>query len=57
MRALSIDEIAAQADAVLQPDHMIWVVVGDRAKIEQNIEARGIGDIRLIDADGNPAGE
>jgi zinc protease len=51
---LSLDDVIEQADAVLQPDHLVWVVVGDRSKIEEKIQALGLGEIRLIDADGNP---
>jgi len=33
---------------------MVWVVVGDRAKIEAGIRGLNLGEIHLIDADGNP---
>ena len=54
MRGLNLAEIRAEADRVLQPDRMIWVVVGDRARIEQSIRELDLGEIRFIDADGNP---
>jgi zinc protease len=38
---------------VVQPEGMVWVVVGDRAKIEEGIRALGYGEIILMDADGN----
>ncbi|MEO1582022.1 MAG: pitrilysin family protein [Pseudomonadota bacterium] len=53
-RALTIEEVREQAERVIQPDRMIWVVVGDLAKIRESIEALGIGEIRLLDTDGNP---
>ncbi|MEM7612980.1 MAG: insulinase family protein, partial [Pseudomonadota bacterium] len=53
-RALTVDDIMAQAQRTLKPDNMIWVVVGDRSKIEQDIIDLGIGDIQYIDTDGNP---
>jgi zinc protease len=31
---------------------MIWVVVGDLSKIEQGIRALGLGEVRVLDADG-----
>jgi hypothetical protein len=31
----------------------VWVVVGDRAKVQKEIETLGYGKIQLIDADGN----
>ncbi|MEO0575746.1 MAG: pitrilysin family protein [Pseudomonadota bacterium] len=53
-RALDVDTVNAQARRALHPDNMIWVVVGDRAKIEEDIKALGLGDFQLIDTDGNP---
>ena len=34
VRALTLDDVSAQADRILQADRMIRVVVGDRARIE-----------------------
>ncbi len=53
-RALTIEEVREQAERVIQPDRMIWVVVGDLANIRESIEALGIGEIQLLDTDGNP---
>ncbi|MEO0345341.1 MAG: pitrilysin family protein [Pseudomonadota bacterium] len=52
--ALELDAVSAQAQRVLQPDSMIWVVVGDRSKIEASLGELGFDEIRLIDTDGNP---
>ncbi len=43
----------AQAAQVVQPDRLVWVVAGDRAKIEPGLRELGMGEIRAIDADGN----
>lgn len=56
VRALKTSDVEAGARAILQPDHLIWVVVGDRAKIEPGIKELGLGEIRLLDADGKPIG-
>ena len=53
VRALTLDDVAAEADRILQPDRMIWVVVGDRARIEESIRALDLGEIRFLDADGD----
>ncbi|MGH7510845.1 MAG: M16 family metallopeptidase, partial [Gemmatimonadales bacterium] len=49
--ARSVTEAAAE---VVQPDHLVWVVVGDRAKIEPGLRELKLGEIRLIDTDGKP---
>ena len=54
VRALTLDEIRAEADRVLQPDGLIWVVVGDRGRIEESIRELDLGPVRFLDADGNP---
>ena len=54
IRALKTADLDAAAKEVIQPDHLVWVVVGDRAKIEPGIRELGYGEIRFIDADGNP---
>jgi zinc protease len=36
------------------PDHLVWVVVGDMAKVEAGIRSLGIGEVRKLDVDGNP---
>jgi zinc protease len=53
VRALSDSQISKAAEDVVQPDGMVWVVVGDRARIEEGIRELGYGDIILMDADGN----
>jgi predicted Zn-dependent peptidase len=46
-------QVNAAGRTYLQPDKLVWVVVGDRAKIESGIRALGFGTIVLLDADGN----
>ena len=31
---------------------MIWVIVGDRARIEESVRELDLGEIRFLDADG-----
>jgi zinc protease len=54
IRALKTTDLDAAAKQTIHPEGMVWVVVGDRAKIEQGIKELGIGKIRIIDADGHP---
>jgi zinc protease len=41
---------------VVKADRLVWVVVGDRAKIETGLRELNLGELTLIDADGNPLG-
>jgi zinc protease len=53
VRALSLDEVTKAAKTVIDPKKLIWVVVGDRAKIEQGIRDLNLGEVTLLDVDGN----
>ena len=50
--AVTLDDVA-RASAVLRPDRLVWVIAGDRAKIEAGLRELGLGSIKIIDADGN----
>ncbi len=54
VRALKAADLDASAKKNLAPDKLVWVVVGDRAKIEAGIKELGWGDVKYLDADGNP---
>jgi zinc protease len=54
VRALTTEEVNAAAKTVVAPARAIWIVVGDRAKIEAGVREAGIGDVIVIDADGKP---
>jgi zinc protease len=54
VRALRLDDLQNAARKVIHPDRLIWVVVGDRAKIESGIRDLKLGEVQLLDADGRP---
>ncbi|MBV8069481.1 MAG: hypothetical protein JO270_06215 [Acidobacteriaceae bacterium] len=47
--ALTVAEIESSARSLLNPDNMIWMVVGDRSKVEQSLRELGIGEIVCTD--------
>ena len=53
VKALRTADIQDAAKTVLHPDNLVWIVVGDRARIEGGIRTLNIGELHLIDADGN----
>ena len=54
--ALSLEDLAEAARQVVRRDDMVWVVVGDREKVEEGIRSLRLGEVHLIDADGEPIG-
>jgi zinc protease len=54
VRALQVADLASAATETIQPDKLVWVVVGDRSKIEPGIRELNLGPLQLLDADGKP---
>jgi zinc protease len=54
VRALKTNDVEDAAKTVVHPDNLIWVVVGDRAKIEAGIRELGYGEVRILSAEGKP---
>ena len=55
VRELQVADLSTAAKETIQPDKLIWVVVGDRAKIEAGIRELNLGPLQFIDADGKTA--
>jgi zinc protease len=53
VRALSVTDLSRAAKEVVRPDSLVWVIVGDRMKIESGIRDLGWGDIQFLDTDGH----
>jgi len=54
---LTLPQITTAAIDVIHPDRLVWVVIGDRARIEPGLKQLGFDAIHLIDADGKPVNE
>lgn len=56
VRTASDAQVNAAAKKFVQPGQLVWVVIGDRAKIEAGIKDLKLGDIKILDADGRVKG-
>ena len=56
VRSVTAPAALAAAQDVVKPDRLLWVVVGDRSRIETGLRELNLGPMTLIDADGNPLG-
>ena len=54
IRALKNSDVDDAAKSVIDPNKLIWIVVGDRSKIESGIRDLNLGEMHLITADGKP---
>ncbi len=51
IHALNLSEVNTTAGKVIRPENIVWVVVGDRAKIEPGLKELGFGAIETIAAE------
>jgi len=51
--AVNPAELNALAARTILPKQQLWIVVGDMSKVEADVRALGMGEVRKIDADGN----
>jgi zinc protease len=54
VRALTLSDMQTAAKRVVRPGNLVWVVVGDRAKIEAGVRELNLGELKFLDADGKP---
>jgi zinc protease len=54
IEGLTPEQVKAAA-AIIDPDALTWVVVGDLKQIEKPLRALKIGEVSIVDADGKPA--
>jgi zinc protease len=52
--AVNPAELNALAARTILPKQQLWIVVGDMSKVEADVRALGLGEVRKIDVDGNP---
>ena len=53
VRSLDVADVVSAAQTVIEPQRLIWVVVGDRAVIESGLHELALGDVHHLDVDGN----
>lgn len=53
VRGLSLKQVNDAAEDIINPENLVWVVVGDREQIESRIRELELGEITLLDVDGN----
>jgi zinc protease len=53
IRAVKGEDVAA-AGKILKPDSLVWIVCGDRKKVEEGLRKLGVADVVVVDADGKP---
>ncbi|MGU8077120.1 M16 family metallopeptidase [Burkholderia pyrrocinia] len=47
--------VESAVQEIIKPQSLTWVIIGDLKKIEQPLRALGLGEVRVLDADGKVA--
>ena len=53
LRKVDLEQVNTAAKQHIDADKMLWLIVGDRSKIEQSIRNANIGKVIIIDSHGN----
>ncbi len=48
VRAIALGQLPAAAAQVVHPDRLVWLIVGDRSKIEAGIKELNLGEVKVI---------
>jgi zinc protease len=51
---ISLDQVRAATKTYVRPAESTLILVGDRAKIEEGVRSLNLGDIVILDVEGNP---
>ncbi|MBI1359217.1 MAG: insulinase family protein [Alphaproteobacteria bacterium] len=54
-RKVTTADAEAMAKKLIPNQNHVWVIVGDRSKIEAGVRELNLGDLTILDSDGNPA--
>jgi zinc protease len=56
VRSLQLPAVEAVAKKLVRPTGVVFVIVGDRAKIEDGVRSLNLGKLEILDANGKPVG-
>jgi zinc protease len=56
VKALGIADVNQAVKTFARPEHAMWLIIGDQAKIEAGLKRANIAELHVIDTDGNPVG-
>lgn len=54
LQQMTLDQVQKAAGKVVKPNNLVWVIVGDKAKIEKGIHELNIGTVHYLTPQGKP---
>ncbi|MEJ1960492.1 MAG: hypothetical protein WDO56_02615 [Gammaproteobacteria bacterium] len=53
VKAMTPAKLTSAARKLVHPEAITWVIVGDLSKIEAGVRKLNLGEVKVLDADGN----
>ena len=53
LRAVTLDDVRLAGQEIIPDQNLVWVIVGDLSKIEDDVRSVGLGDVTVVDEQGN----
>lgn len=53
VNSVELQTVQDTADEVLRPDALTWVIIGDLSQIEDDVRSLNLGEVTILDSDGN----
>ena len=50
---VNLENVQGAAEQVMKPEKLTWLIVGDRRQIEAQVRDLGLGEVRIMDTNGN----
>lgn len=51
--SINLENVQGAAEAVIKPEKLTWLIVGDRKVIEDKVRSMNLGQVTIMDVDGN----
>lgn len=52
--SITLGDVKANANTLINPDSLTWVIIGDAEKITDDVRSLNLGEVTMLDSDGNP---
>ncbi len=53
LREVTLDDVRLAGREIIPDQNLVWVIVGDLSKIEADVRSVGLGDVTVVDEQGN----
>lgn len=54
VHSVTVHDVHKNAQTLIQPESLTWVIIGDAAKIVDEIRSLNLGEVIMLDSDGQP---